>query len=88
MFCLRGGQEYRDLKLSQLQRLSDPDRYCYRENSSKNKQGGRLRELRLEHKSVSVVAVPDVGERCHVSLLDLYISKLPPEAVEQFIVVH
>ena len=81
-FCLRGGQEHRDLKLSQLERLSDPDRYVYHENSSKNKKGG-LRELRLEHKSVSVIAVPDVGERCHVSLLDLYISKLPPEAVEQ-----
>ena len=39
-FCLRGGQEHRDLKLSQLERLSDPDRYVYRENSSKNRQGG------------------------------------------------
>ena len=37
-FCLRGGQEHRDLKLSQLERLSDPDRYVYHENSSKNKK--------------------------------------------------
>ena len=79
-FCLRGGQEHRDLKLSQLERLNDPDRYIYRENSSKNRKGG-LRELRLEHKSVSIIATPDVAVRCHVYLLDFYISKLPPEAV-------
>ena len=38
-FCLRGGQEHRTLSLSQLERLYTPDRYVYRENSSKNKQG-------------------------------------------------
>ena len=81
-FCLRGGQEHRDLKLSQLKRLSNPDRYIYRENSSKNKQGG-LRGLRVEHKSVPIVGVPDVGGRCHVSMLDLYIGNFPPEAVAQ-----
>ena len=79
-FCLRGGQEQRELKISQLERLHDPERYLYRENSSKNRKGG-LKELRLEHKSVVIVANPDVGVRCHVYLLDLYISKLPPEAV-------
>ena len=29
---------------------------------------------------VKSVAVPEAGERCHVYLLDLYISKLPPDA--------
>ena len=79
-FCLRGGQEHRDLKLSQLQRETGPDRYVYTENASKNRKGG-LRELRLEHKVVPVIADPEAGVRCHVYLLDLYIGKLPSEAV-------
>lgn len=32
--------------------------------------------MRLEHKVVTSIANTDVGVRCHVSLLDLYISKL------------
>ena len=39
--------------------------------------------MRLEDKSVTIVANPVVGERCHVFLLDTYISKLPPAAVEK-----
>ena len=39
--------------------------------------------MRLEHKSVTIVANAVVGERCHVFLLDTYISKLPPAAVEK-----
>ena len=35
-FCLRGGEGHRNLKLSQLQRLSQPDRWIYHENCSKN----------------------------------------------------
>ena len=73
VFCLRGGQEHRCLKLSQLERLHNPERYLYRENSSKNRKGG-LSEVRLEHKAVTSIANPDVGVRCHVSLLDL----MPP----------
>ena len=76
-FCLRGGQEHRDLKLSQLKK---PDRYIYIENSSKNRKGG-LQELKLEHKTVPVMADPEAGVRCHVYLLDLYIRKLPSEAI-------
>ena len=37
--------------------------------------------MRLEHKVVPIVADPEAGVRCHVYLLDLYISKLPSEAV-------
>ena len=39
--------------------------------------------MRLEHKLVTVVANPDVGSRCHVHLLDKYISKLSPEDIEK-----
>ena len=39
-FCLRGGEEHRNLKLSQVKRHTDPDRYVYTENSSKNRAGG------------------------------------------------
>lgn len=35
-FCLRGGEEQRNLKISQLERLQNPDRYVYTENASKN----------------------------------------------------
>ena len=38
-FCLRGGEEHRNLKLSQFERLQDPDRYVYHENCSKNRSG-------------------------------------------------
>ena len=75
-FCLRGGQQHRDLKLSQLVRCQKPDRYEYNENTSKNHEDGLL-ELRLEHKSVPVFTNPSAGSRCHVFLLDLYIRKLP-----------
>ena len=56
-FCLRGGQEHRELGISQLTRHQKPDRYVYNENSSKNRKGG-LAEMRLEHKSVSYVCEP------------------------------
>ena len=81
-FCLRGGQEHRNLSLSQLERLYHPDRYIYRENSSKNKQGG-LKQLRTEHKVVTIVANEVAGDRCPVFLLDRYISKLPTAAKEK-----
>ena len=34
-FCLPGGQEHRRLKISQLERLHDPDHYIYTENCFK-----------------------------------------------------
>lgn len=37
--CLRGGKEHRALKLSQLVRHQEPDRYVYTENGSKNRCG-------------------------------------------------
>ena len=81
-FVLHGGQEHRNLQISQLSRLYCPDRYVYMENSSKNRAGG-LAQLRLEHKTVPIYSVPSAGERCHVRLLDLYLSKLSASAKEK-----
>ena len=81
-FCLRGGQEHRNLSVSQVKRLTDPDRYVYTENSSKNRPGG-LAQVKLDHKSVTIVANTSVGDRCPVSILDKYISKLPDGAIEK-----
>lgn len=39
-FCLRGGEEHRSLKISQLKREFNPNRYVYTENLSKNRSGG------------------------------------------------
>ena len=77
-FCLRGGQEHRDLCPSQLQRLQSPDRYMYKEKASKNRQGG-IAQLKLEHKAVFIFRNPEAGVRCPVHLFDKYMSKLPPE---------
>ena len=81
MFCLRGGTEHRHLKLSQLHRSWDPDQYTYYENVSKTSDGS-FRKMRLKHKVVPLFANPDIGDRCPVKVLDTYISKLPPKAIE------
>ena len=81
-FVLRGGQEHRDLKFSQLTQLRNPDCYMYVEKSSKNRGGG-LGQLHLEHKKVPVYASSSVGSRCRVRILDTYISKLPSGAKEK-----
>ena len=76
-FCLRDGEEHRNLRLSQLKRTQNG--YIYTENASKNRQGG-LGQLQLKNKSVEIYANRDAGDRCHCALLDPYISKLPKEA--------
>ena len=78
-FLLRGGEEHRNLKISQLQRMTNPDRYVYVETGSKNKQGG-INDIRQENKIVPMYANPSIGSRCHVHLLDVYLSKLPEGA--------
>ena len=79
-FCLRGAQEHRNLGVTQLQRMYKPDRYVCSENASKNRPGG-INQVRLDHKSLTIVANPEAGSRCHVFLLDRYLSKLPKNAV-------
>ena len=90
-FVLRGGDEHRDLKISQLQfedNIVDPSNpenliSCvkYIEHGSKNRPGGR-HQLNLENKVVVEYVCPELGERCHVHLLKLYLSKLPSCAKE------
>ena len=55
--------------------------YVYSEKSSKNRQGG-LYQAKMDHKTVTIVAKPEVKECCPVYLLDLYISKLPKGVVD------
>lgn len=90
-FVLRGGEEHRNLKLSQLnfRTVPDPDVAgmeieCveYTEHGSKNRPGGR-HQLNLENKVVVQYAQPELGERCHVHLLRLYLSKLPECAFQE-----
>ncbi len=56
--------------------------YVYTESASKNRQGG-LRQLKVENKVVPILATSLGGHQCHVQILDRYISKLPPAAVEK-----
>ena len=79
-FCLRGGSEHRNLKLSQLKRFNNPDKYVYTENGSKNRSGC-LNERSVVNKQVPIFACSEANkERCHVHLLDLYISRMPQKA--------
>ena len=81
-FCLRGGEEQRELKPSQLIRKRNPDQYVYVETGSKNRSAG-LKEMNVDNKVVLIYARPGAGERCLVYLLDLYLSKLPSIAFEK-----
>ena len=73
-FCLWGGEEHRNLKLSQLKR-TEKGYIIYTENSLKNPQGG-VSQLKLKNKSVELLEYNEAGDHCHCRLLDLYISKL------------
>ena len=74
-FALRGGSEHHNLKTSRLVRMDNPSAYKYTENGSKNHSGGSNDKSR--NKEVVITADPELGKRCHVYLLDLYLSKLP-----------
>ena len=52
------------------------------ENSSKNRSGG-FAQLRISNKIAPIYASREVGNRCHVHVLDVYYSKLPPEAFKR-----
>ena len=81
-FCLRGGVEHRQLKLSQIKRVDDPPSYIYTECASKNRAGG-LAQLRVKNKAVPIHAVAEAGDRCHVYILDRYMEKIPKEAIKK-----
>ena len=80
--CLCGGEEQRNLKLSQFTRLHNPERYVYMEHDSKNQNGG-FYQLHVENKLVPTFKNPEAGCRCLILLLDLYIETLPPIANTQ-----
>jgi len=79
MFSFRGGQELRELKLSQVVRHDNTNRYEYTEDVSKTRNG-TFKKLHVQSKVVSLYRCPEAGNKCPVIVLDLYISKLPPEA--------
>ena len=71
-FLLRGGSEHHALKISQLSKNTSPEgrvHYTYTENTSKNRSGG-VGQLDISHKVVHQFAHPELGECCHVFLLD------------------
>ena len=80
--CLRGGKEHRSLKLSQIVLHDDPPHYVYTENGSKNRNGG-INQRRVQNKVVPVFLCPEGGNRCHFTILQKYISKLPPIAFQK-----
>ena len=77
--ALRGGKEHHELKFSQFQRLRNPDRYVYTENGSKNRSGG-IADFRVPNKVVTIQMNMHNPERCHVRILDAYISRVPESA--------
>ena len=76
-FFLPGGEEHRNLRLSQLER--DLDFWKYQENTSKNRPGG-LKTMNIEGKTVYSYVISEAGDHCHALLLDKYFEKLPPDA--------
>ena len=62
-FCLRGGDEQRNLKPSQFVHSKQPDCYIYTEHGSKNCSGG-LGQLNVENKQVTGYATPESEPRC------------------------
>jgi len=70
-FVLRGAQDHRELQISQFVRFTN--HYEYTEFPAKNRSGG-LAQLRVVHKKVPIYANPAAGERCHVYMLDKYLS--------------
>ncbi len=78
-FCLRGGQEQRDLKPSQIVRSYNPDCYTYVENGSKNHSGINPKEANTV---VPVYTPVSSRPRCLVYLLDTYFQTFPPKAIE------
>lgn len=86
-FCLRGGAEQRNLKISQFQRQTciiegkSVGVYEYHEFGSKNRQGG-FNSLNVENKVVRQFENASGSGVCHVRILDKYLEKIPPDAKE------
>ena len=78
-FCLWDGAEQRALKLSQVERGYNPNRYTYTESGSKNHRGG-IGTLHDSYKVVTVYStlVENSGDQLSdmVYLLDYYFRSL------------
>ena len=59
--------------------IRDEAGYPYHENGSKNRKD-TFRERNISNKVVQSYAVPEVGEQCHVHILDVYICMLSKDA--------
>ena len=53
----------------------------YTEHGSRNHPGG-THQLNENNKVVTQFAKPELGDKCHVFLLELYLSKLPDRAFQ------
>ena len=86
-FCSRGGQEQRNVKLSQFKRQTsvvngkELASYTYTEFGSKNRQGGF--SFLNQHNKIVQHYQGNNPERCHVAVMDKYLSLLPAEAKDQ-----
>ena len=86
-FTLHGGNKHHCLKIPQTVLSISPEgkvRYTYTENYSKNRAGG-FNQLSVPNKVVHQYQNFEAGERCHVNVLDKYLSKLPPNARDKHI---
>ena len=79
-FCLKGGAEQQNLKISQLCRQTcivegkSVGMYEYHEFGSKNLQGG-FNSLNIENKVVRQFENTSEGVLCHVKILDKYLFR-------------
>ena len=64
--CLRGGEEHRNLKISQFKK--NENGYVYTENSSKNRSGG-MAQMQVSNKTVPIYPISEVADRCHVTCI-------------------
>jgi hypothetical protein len=81
---LRRG-EHQDLRFSQFQRLKSPDCYEYEHINVDESSGSNppLTRKCRKRKITHIMADPSAGQRCHVFLLDTYLSKIPPSALQR-----
>lgn len=89
--CLRGGGEHRSIKYSQFAiktvvNPNDPSEMIkclvYTEHGSKNRTGS-CHQVHLDNKEVVHYANASLGDRCFVSMVEMYLSKLPQKAIEK-----
>ena len=78
--ALKGGKEHSQLKFSQLQ-LTNPDRYVYQKNGSKNDSGG-IADFHVPNKEITIHLNHENPHRCHVRIWDECIAHVPKSALE------